>query len=392
LDNLGDRTSTGGTPDTCSAGSVDCLNGVHAAKNAALDSQGSAVTAATLKGFNYSGLNKSNGNTLRGAAFSTKGADTKVQTGDAANKAMTAVNAYWNAGAIDSIGGDADTLITFGADGTTPRTPQITGADFKVGATTTKQENEAFRGTFFGASGEYTCTSGTCTASVTGAGVDLGDGWTFSPTAKQRAELTIPDKDYQEFGWWISTDDGEPRGVALFSGGKGAYAAATGINVVTPTGKATYEGGAAGIYARYSESGDDGSGKDSRFTAAVKLTADFETSSDAGTVSGEINSFMVDGASETWRVYLLEQDLGVQGNSLAKRAANTGETPAATHSRIRWHSGAPGDASSRVIGSYGGYYVNAYGGGETAQPAELGGAFRVNGTGQRLVGSMAATK
>ncbi len=109
--------------------------------------------------------------------------------------------------------------------------------------------------------------------------------------------------EYSYYGWWIDRDNANGGySLAFFTD----HSTTTAIDersshdVSDVTGSATYEGGAAGLYAIYStvpkahESGD--------FTADVTLKANFDTDR----VSGMINGFMVDGSKKNWMISLQE--------------------------------------------------------------------------------------
>jgi len=385
-------------PDGDSSGNtVSDLSDISGSKPPALKTKGKKIMAAAVDGYEYSGRDLENGNRVQGTVFSTKGADTKVEPNDPGNKAAMAIETVVS-GLVGTSGVNQNTgQVTF-EDGTTPltRTAQIKGPSSGFPARL-EANGGTVQGTFFGAPGEYVCPgSSPCTASVTSAGVSLtSEGWRFNPTAEEDAEFTIPDNEYQEFGWWITeNEDRDPRNVDLFAATKGYTVRDVPATVI---GSATYTGGAAGIYANHSEIGANTEADYDPFTAEAKLTAAFGANTDTAEVSGEIGKFMVGGESRPWKVYLLSQGFGIHaandatGRGLDKDSNRAGTADPDVHSRIRWDSGG---TDGRTLGNFGGYYVNAYGGtpDATAHPAELGGAFKVSGNNQRLVGSMAATK
>ena len=97
----------------------------------------------------------------------------------------------------------------------------------------------------------------------------------------------VPDQDYMVFGAWLTAPDdamtGEHR-IGVFYDGMRDY----GDVATALTGKAKYEGGAAGAYSDSSDSDNPVSGM---FTARAVLEADFGDDNDAGMLSGRIDNF-----------------------------------------------------------------------------------------------------
>ena len=144
-------------------------------------------------------------------------------------------------------------------------------------------DTSTHEGTYFGASGTYTCTTG-CTIEREETGTvpfNISAGtWTFTPDADQT--VTIPDQDYMVFGAWLTVpddaDNGEHR-IGVFYDGMREY----GTVGVDLEGTATYTGGAAGVYRDRTASG--------MFTADATLTADFGDETAQGMLSGRIDNF-----------------------------------------------------------------------------------------------------
>ncbi len=106
---------------------------------------------------------------------------------------------------------------------------------------------------------------------------------------------------YAYYGWWMDRNNADGGySVVLVADTTAVADANAPEDASAVTGTATYEGGAAGLYALYStvpkahESGD--------FTADVTLEANFDTDR----VSGTIDGFMMDGKSKDWMVALQE--------------------------------------------------------------------------------------
>ena len=361
--------------------------------------------AGTLEGYEYSGSDPDTGFLTRGVVIDTQAGPSDVKT-NASNR-VAKLNAP--TGTTDALiaGVDAsDGKVNFDEATDAPYSKNVVSAEFKKERVTSKTDGDNFDGTFFGVAGKYHCVGATCTATRSNSGIQLTSGnWEFRPTAKDDAVFKVPDTAYQQFGWWITEDDGEPELVGLFHGSKDLAARAPGTP--GPGGdwlqtKAKYTGGAAGYYANYREddAGQD-TGTSDPFTADVELNAEFAA---ANTVSGKIHDFMVDGtARPEWQVNLLRQNLeggtpldftttvsSSQDPRLNRssdgRDGLSGSAAVRTdNSNIRWFSG------GNRIGTFGGYVVHAYGGGATAAPDELGGYFKVHSDNGVLAGGMAAT-
>ena len=181
----------------------------------------------------------------------------------------------------------------------------------------TVAENSEHRGTYFGAQGTYRCeTTGGCgirraTGGATPFGVSLlttanpdltSPNWVFKPDAGET--IMVPDQDWVMYGAWLTTPDvgaGTHR-LGVFYNGMDMYDAANSVFATPGTtnnslhGKATYSGGAAGVYV----DGDEESGmfESGMFTASASLTVNFDVDGDGRddsgdmTMSGRIDNFM----------------------------------------------------------------------------------------------------
>ena len=141
-------------------------------------------------------------------------------------------------------------------------------------------------GTYFGAPVTLKCTT------AAGCGIGRGEvgdeaftvtsgAWQILPD--EGAMIMVPDQDFMVFGAWLTVPDdmaGEHR-MGVFYDGMREY---TATDVDRLTGKATYEGGAAGVYNDQGTAG--------MFTARAVLEADFGAADAAGTLSGRIDNFM----------------------------------------------------------------------------------------------------
>ena len=162
-------------------------------------------------------------------------------------------------------------------------------------------------GSFNGVLGKFFCDA-SCTASTDQNGKlqSFGGTWTFNPDSDSAMVMqSTADADYLYFGWWLEstkTATSNSYRFHAFSGGMRAFAAAiTGL-----TGKAKYEGPAAGMYVTKTfDAGGLESAESGTFTATAMLEADFDDGTEAGTVSGEITGFMAGGMSQDdWSVKL----------------------------------------------------------------------------------------
>ena len=254
----------------------------------------------------------------------------------------------------------------------------------------------SLRGTFDGAPGLYQCTqdaSDACRSTVDGSGgIVLGKGttaggWTFKPD--KGAMTSTPDAEYVIYGWW-SREVAGGVDVATFAQRVGGTTDLSGQANVALTGTATYTGGAAGKYAINDPIG--GNSDAGAFTAKAELTAKFDTSAEAGTVSGMLSDFMAGGEAKDWTVSLK----GVGTNDGAPiRADGFGEDTAtvdASESATVWTiSGTAAAASGEWGGNF--YYDTAAKQTAANTPETAAGTFMSEyGNVGRMVGAFGATK
>ena len=157
----------------------------------------------------------------------------------------------------------------------------------------------SFGGSFHGVAGTYKCDgSAACQVGHSTAGaITFSSGtWTFTPTSTDSMVAGVrTDADYIDFGYWVQTDmsgDTDSYKVAAFHRGS------IQSDISNLSGKATYNGGAAGLYTkREFAAGGGGALLDAgRFTADAELTAYFGTpntiaSADHNSISGTISGF-----------------------------------------------------------------------------------------------------
>ena len=143
------------------------------------------------------------------------------------------------------------------------------------------------KGTYFGAPITFKCGTGCTVARAETqdtAFTVTGGTWQIWPDAG--AMIMVPDQDYMVFGAWLTApddaDNGEHR-IGVFYDGMQDY---TAEDVARLTGKAKYEGGAAGAYSD-SSGLVDASGM---FTARAVLEANFGTDMLSGRIDNFTNS------------------------------------------------------------------------------------------------------
>ena len=197
--------------------------------------------------------------------------------------------------------------------------------------------DETFRGTYFGAPGQFRCIDGgisdeTCAIARSGDIIsvynDADDGdpthstgsWTFTPDPD--ATITVPDQDWIAYGAWLTTPDsaGDHRLGVLFNGMdtyEPAVNSFTAANNVGLRGSATYKGGATGVYVDGDDSG--------LFTADATLTAHFDRTSNGtdtpGSVDADTNDYSVSGRIDNFRgtdgVFLGEDTVATPNDPVA---------------------------------------------------------------------------
>ena len=166
----------------------------------------------------------------------------------------------------------------------TPRTETLTH---------TVGRNRQHEGTYFGVPGTYRCIG---QGQDGGCGIERAEGgarpfgvalaadgedeitWVFKPDPGQT--IDVPDQDWVVYGAWLTTPKASVgiHRTGVFYDGMEKYANASATDVFDATdpnglrGKATYKGGAAGVYVDGAESG--------MFTARARLTAAFDADID----------------------------------------------------------------------------------------------------------------
>ncbi len=187
------------------------------------------------------------------------------------------------------------------------------------------QPVEAFAtsGTYRGAQGTYTCASTTDDCTVTfkrsdGAITALSAGWIFTPDTG--ATIDVVDTTYLYWGYWLkqTAKDGAVtiNEVETFAGATNHASTNAYGDIASVTGKATYDGAAAGVYERKTGDmdGDTALAVSGAFTADASLSVVFADATlpvnQQGKLTGTIDNFMLDGeAHASWSVALEDGDI-----------------------------------------------------------------------------------
>ena len=236
-------------------------------------------------------------------------------------------------------------------------------------------------GTYRGADGTYTC-SGTANCTVTvndkGAVTGITGAWIFTPDMGATSDQ--PDYDYLHYGFWLQkTADAD--GVLTYNEVQtfaGSSIDPSG-DVTAVTGKATYEGGATGVYV-HSEVNSDGTPVATtagQFAADVSLTATFAQTVDdvatttvnegdtiapnmLNTLTGSISNFALEhGEGQQWLVALqgdIEPNAGTAAGT-ANGGGTAGTYTATFHGSVTAVEGVVPKPSS-VVGEFDANFSN----------------------------------
>ncbi|MCY4274402.1 MAG: hypothetical protein OXE41_03250 [Gammaproteobacteria bacterium] len=243
------------------------------------------------------------------------------------------------------------------------------------------------QGSYYGVSGKYDCTGTVSTCFITKHADEkraLTGTWTFTPTSAD-SKVTDPKNVYAYYGWWLDTGaTGDKYQVNVFSGTTGTAAADADARrfseVAATTGTATYEGGAAGKYAIYSEVPK--AHESGHFTANAKLTADFDAT--VNTLKGTIDKFMVDGKEKAgWSISLTSTESdGSDGTQNISASTNYDGITAIAE----WKIG-DNDPESGTWGN-----VHFHDVGDDQVPNHVTGQFDITNNRAEIIGAFGATK
>ena len=244
----------------------------------------------------------------------------------------------------------------------------------------TANNDEAFEtaGTYDGAMGTYRCNgSADCTVTLDAKGMitAMSAGWIFTPA--MNAMVDVPDADYLHYGFWLkkTTDkDGMLTYNEVETFAMSSVDASGSLSSVL--GKATYEGGATGVYV-HTVNNPDGTRKQAtsgHFTADAKLEATFGQDQTIAPnmlymLTGTINNFMLSGGEDNQWSVALE----------SSAASDTG-----SHSGTA--KGGNGD------GSFSAMFHGATGDDNDVQPSSIVGEFNAGFTNGSVAGAFGARK
>ncbi len=248
--------------------------------------------------------------------------------------------------------------------------------DFDDAATTDEDEADERAGTYNGAMGTYRCDGGAdCTVTLDGDGkvTAISAGWVFTPAAGATSD--VPDSDYLHYGFWLKkTTDAD--GAITYNEIEtfvGSSVAASG-DTSTVQGKATYAGGAVGVYVHKTFKTDGTYDASSGHVKAdVSLMATFGqvpvSGTDAtgtiapnllNTVSGTIDNFMLSGGEEQmWSVALqgaITESAGT-ASGMAKGGVGDGSFSATFHGDVTAVDGVSPQPGS-VVGEFNAEFTN----------------------------------
>ncbi len=180
-----------------------------------------------------------------------------------------------------------------------------------LGEDRTFDRGHEISGHFDGAYGIYSCVAASCTLNLAmpPTGITAMTGWVFMPRSYTGAgggtrepQVDVADSDYRWFGFWLrgpNPDEDNGFGITTFSGGSEVFSG----SFTALTGRATYEGPAAGQYVKDADAG--------LFTAKVTLHADFGATQ---TIHGGLGDFRGNGRNLGWDLIFEETPLGGHGS------------------------------------------------------------------------------
>ena len=237
-------------------------------------------------------------------------------------------------------------------------------------------------GTYEGASGVYKCNAAVaCTVTVDAKGVvsavSADDAWIFIPASD--ATIDVADADYLNYGVWrkkTTDEDGvvEYNEVETFAGS--SIAASGDVSAVL--GKATYEGGATGVYV-HTVTKPDGtreSATSGHFSADASLTATFgqvpvSDTDTTGTIApnllstltGTIDDFDLSGHDEGpgWSVTLqgdITESAGTASGTAKGGGADDGSFTATFHGDVTAAADGSVPQPGSVVGEFNSFFSN----------------------------------
>ena len=267
--------------------------------------------------------------------------------------------------------GSASVLELIDAEGFTggPGAAESQQLSFNFDNTSTADQDEAdeVRGTYNGAQGTYRCNgSAQCTVTSDSEGEisSMSAGWVFTPDPG--ATSPTQDEEFLHYGFWLMrTTDREGAvnydEVQTFAGSSVARSG----SLATVTGRATYAGGATGVYVRTRFKPTDATidtATSGHFSADANLTAHFGQFDKEGctraqcgaiapyllnSVTGTIDNFQLSGGEQNaWSVALEGETTPTTG--LVSGTTDPGETGSAGEFSAAFH-GPTADSDNNPI-------------------------------------------
>ncbi len=186
-------------------------------------------------------------------------------------------------------------------------------------ATLGTDEAEEVAGAYDGAMGTYRCNGAAeCTVTLDASGMitAMSGDWVFTPDPG--ATVDVPDEDYLHYGFWLKkkTDDEGAVAYDEVETFAGSSVPASGYLDAGVMGRASYEGGAAGVYiikTRYDpNTGELVNASSGHFAADARLMATFGQTAEQDIapnqlyrLTGRIDNFMLSGSENNdWSVKL----------------------------------------------------------------------------------------
>ncbi len=207
--------------------------------------------------------------------------------------------------------------------------------------------------------------------------------WRFTPDDPDQRVAADADNAFVTYGYWIKKSaDGKWDVSAFHNNHRGEAKTISGLNSDAKlVGTATYNGGAAGVYALSAEAGT--------FTADAQLVADFSSNSalvdGVLSVTGTIDKFMTKGFTggdsmpRDWSVELQKLQIS-SGGSFVADASND------AHGRTRWTMDG---TSAPAAGKWEGNFYERGGNGQ--RPRTATGSFYADTMNGKMVGAFGVT-
>ena len=245
----------------------------------------------------------------------------------------------------DGVADNDFTAITVEAGTDDVNLPKIMSAKFAASSSAvltfdadddaTDDMDKAFEtaGTYNGAMGTYRCggdTDCTVTLDAKGAVTGVSDGWVFTPDAGATSD--VADADYLNYGFWLKRTTDEDGVLTYNEVETFADSSVDASDVSSVEGRATYNGGATGVYVKNVQNSDGtlASATSGHFSADARTDCELRwrpawLPDDQFTIGGTIDHFGIrpvqHGEENDWAV-----GLGLADLSGHERTATTGKS------------------------------------------------------------------